>query len=80
MKVSLYNRIEFKDRAGHRLNGVVLGITHHTLLVGVQNASKPYVWSYGKKVPNNAMWQVPVADVLTVSDHRYSSDANSDSA
>ncbi len=65
------NRISFRDASGKATSGIVLEIQGQQLLVGVQSASRPYVWAgterKGKWVANNALWVVPFADVLSAS-------------
>ncbi len=52
------------------LDGIILDIRGADLLVGVQDAERPYVhqWDYKReywaKVPNNSVWVVPIGYVV----------------
>ncbi len=68
------NRVKFKDSSGKVVEGVALRFRSDSILVGVQDAAKPFVriCVHTKpdgtrvlgNVPNNSLWVVPFSDVI----------------
>ena len=55
------NWIRFKDAAGHERKGLVISMRYDSLLVGVNSG---YVWANGKRIPDNALWVIPIESVI----------------
>lgn len=67
------NWITFRDNDGREHTGLVLLLRSDSMMVGVQDATKPYLYVYdaglghSKRVANNVLWAVPYEDVIQTS-------------
>ncbi len=69
-RANKYNRVRFRDAAGHILTGLVLHIKADHLLIGVRSVVRPMIWCKARgadkegMVPNRSIWAVPFSDVV----------------
>jgi hypothetical protein len=62
--------VTWKDSSGKEVHGICLHFRSDHMVAGTQNANRPYVWVYDRKlgrdkrVANNVLWIVPYMSVI----------------